>query len=100
MQQNLVSCGPYTPNNCTKQTEQLRGFAAGHSNVFYVGDRVKKAGQLNGKSANLNYVLLNKIYPTARTAQDVPVKDIFMVMDCDHMVGFLNLSPPKMLPNS
>ena len=65
----------------------------GHTNVFYVGDRVKKANQLNGKSANLNYVLLNKIYPNARGAQDVPVKDIFMVMDCDHMVGFLYLSP-------
>ena len=59
---------------------------AGHNNVFYVGDRVKKADQLNGKSANLNHVLLQKIYPNVRKAEEVPLKDIFMVMDCDHMV--------------
>ena len=60
--------------------------------MFYVGDRVKKANQLNGKSANLNYVLMNKIYPTVCSAQEIPEKDIFMVMDCDHMVGVFSLS--------
>ena len=54
--------------------------------MFYVGDRIKKPGQLNGKSANLNHVLLHKIYPNVRKAEEVPLKDIFMVMDCDHMV--------------
>jgi hypothetical protein len=54
--------------------------------VFYVGDRIKKPNQLNGKSANLNHVLLRKIYPSVRKAEEVPIKDIFMVMDCDHMV--------------
>jgi hypothetical protein len=47
---------------------------------------MKKPQQLNGKSANLNHVLLHKIYPTVRRPEDVPAKDIFMVMDCDHMV--------------
>ena len=42
--------------------------------MFYVGDRQKKPGQLNGKSANLNHVLLNKIYPKARTYKDIPPK--------------------------
>jgi hypothetical protein len=67
--------------------------------VFYVGDRIKQPGQLNGKSANLNHVLLHKIYPTVRKAEDVPLKDMFMVMDCDHMVRtqphFLYLQPQK-----
>ena len=40
---------------------------AGHTNVHYVGDRVKKPSQLNGKSANLNHVLLTKIYPFVTT---------------------------------
>jgi hypothetical protein len=64
----------------------MRGMHAGHNNVFYVGDRVRKSRQLNGKSANLNHVLMNKIYPSVRRAGQVPAKDIFMVMDCDHMV--------------
>ena len=28
----------------------------GHNNVFYIGDRERLPGQLNGKSANLNHV--------------------------------------------
>ena len=64
----------------------MRVSIAGHHNVFYVGDRIKKPDQLNGKSANLNHVLLHKIYPNVRKAEEVPIKDIFMVMDCDHMV--------------
>ena len=39
--------------------------AAEHSNVIYVGDRIKR-GQLNGKSANLNHAIFSAIYPTAR----------------------------------
>jgi cellulose synthase/poly-beta-1,6-N-acetylglucosamine synthase-like glycosyltransferase len=64
-----------------------------------VGDRVKKPGQLNGKSANLNHVILRKIYPNVRRASQVPVKDIFMVMDCDHMVkpDIFNKMGPCML---
>jgi cellulose synthase/poly-beta-1,6-N-acetylglucosamine synthase-like glycosyltransferase len=58
---------------------------AGHNNVFYVGDRVRMPGQLNGKSANLNHVICNKIYPGVKRADQIPKKDILMVMDCDHM---------------
>jgi hypothetical protein len=39
--------------------------------VFYVGDRVKRPGQLNGKSANLNHVVLRKIFPHVRKADEV-----------------------------
>lgn len=60
--------------------------AAGHTNVFYVGDRVKRPGQLNGKSANLNHAILRNVFPSARTPQDIPLKDILLVMDVDHMV--------------
>ena len=56
-----------------------------------MGDRIKKPDQLNGKSANLNHVLLRKIYPNVRKAEEVPRKDIFMVMDCDHMVRSLQM---------
>jgi cellulose synthase/poly-beta-1,6-N-acetylglucosamine synthase-like glycosyltransferase len=59
---------------------------AGHTNVFYVGDRVKQPGQLNGKSANLNHVILQKIYPGVWKSDEIPLKDIIMVLDCDHMV--------------
>lgn len=55
-------------------------------NVFYIGDRVKRPGQLNGKSANLNHAILHKVFPSARTPQDVPAKDILLVMDVDHLV--------------
>lgn len=59
---------------------------AGHTNVFYVGDRVRLPGQLNGKSANLNHAILTKIYPAARRPGDIPEKDVVMVVDCDHCV--------------
>jgi cellulose synthase/poly-beta-1,6-N-acetylglucosamine synthase-like glycosyltransferase len=70
---------------------------AGHTNVFYVGDRVRMPGQLNGKSANLNHVILNKIYPGATKPSDIPMKDILMVVDCDHMCKpdiFNKMAPP------
>ena len=54
--------------------------------MFYVGDRVKQPGQLNGKSANLNHVMLKKIFPGVRKYDEIPPKDIIMVIDCDHMV--------------
>lgn len=67
--------------------------------MFYIGDRVKRPGQLNGKSANLNHVVLQKIFPTIRAASEVPVKDILMVIDCDHMVkpDIFNKMAPCML---
>jgi hypothetical protein len=68
------ACQPFIAND-----------AAGHNNVFYVGDRVRLAGQLNGKSANLNHVICTKIYPGVKRADQIPKKDILMVMDCDHM---------------
>lgn len=70
---------------------------AGHTNVFYIGDRVRRPGQLNGKSANLNHVVLNKIYPGAQRPEDIPFKDILMVVDCDHMCKpnlFNKMAPP------
>lgn len=60
--------------------------SAGHTNVFYVGDRVKQPGQLNGKSANLNHVMLQKIFPGVSKYDEIPPKDIIMVIDCDHCV--------------
>ena len=45
---------------------------AGHTNVHYVGDRVRKEAQLNGKSANLNHVLFTKIYPFVTSAGAPP----------------------------
>jgi hypothetical protein len=47
---------------------------------------VKQAGQLNGKSANINHVILHKVFPSARSPADIPLKDIIMVMDVDHLV--------------
>ena len=58
---------------------------AGHHNVHYVGDRQRQPHQLNGKSANLNHVITQKIYKGVTAAEQVPEKDILMVMDCDHM---------------
>lgn len=58
---------------------------AGHS-VVYVGDRVRRRGQLNGKSSNLNHVILNKIYPHVENSDEVSWKDVVAVMDCDHLV--------------
>jgi cellulose synthase/poly-beta-1,6-N-acetylglucosamine synthase-like glycosyltransferase len=89
--------------------------AAGHLNVFYIGDRVKRpgvtlslglspgsfvsvhqrfvsftlfrpAGQLNGKSANLNHAIMHKVYPEAQRPEDIPSTDMIMVMDVDHLV--------------
>lgn len=47
---------------------------------------MKQPGQLNGKSANLNHVMLQKIFPGVRKYDEIPPKDIIMVIDCDHMV--------------
>ena len=58
---------------------------AGHTNVRYIGDRVKRPGQLNGKSANVNHAVLNHIFPEARSAADVPARHLLLIMDCDHM---------------
>jgi hypothetical protein len=55
-------------------------------NVIYVGDRIRCKGQLNGKSSNLNHVILQKIYPAVSKPAQVSWKDIFMIMDCDHLV--------------
>ena len=59
---------------------------AGHTNVFYVGDRVKRRGELNGKSANMNHAIMNKIFPGVRSPADVSAQEVILVMDCDHMV--------------
>jgi cellulose synthase/poly-beta-1,6-N-acetylglucosamine synthase-like glycosyltransferase len=66
------------------QRESTR-VCAGHSNVYYIGDRERLPGQLNGKSANLNHVIMNKIYPGVKKAEEIPERDVIMVMDCDHM---------------
>jgi cellulose synthase/poly-beta-1,6-N-acetylglucosamine synthase-like glycosyltransferase len=57
----------------------------GHKNVHYVGDRQRHPSQINGKSANINHVVTQKIYPAVTSPDDIPEKDILMVMDCDHM---------------
>lgn len=67
--------------------------------MLYVGDRVKRPGEINGKSANMNHTVLRKILPGARTAADVPAEHILLVMDCDHMVrpDFFRKTGPVML---
>lgn len=55
-------------------------------NVIWVGDRKALPGQLNGKSSNINHMVLNRMYPHAERTRDIPFRDILMVMDCDHMV--------------
>jgi cellulose synthase/poly-beta-1,6-N-acetylglucosamine synthase-like glycosyltransferase len=72
----------------------------GHYNVRYCGDRVKR-GQLNGKSANLNHAILTKLYPNVLRAENIPDKDIIMIMDCDHMVKpeiFMKMGPCMLDP--
>lgn len=54
--------------------------------MVYVGDRLRRKAQLNGKSANLNHVILNKIYPHVSHSDEVSWKDVIAVMDCDHLV--------------
>jgi cellulose synthase/poly-beta-1,6-N-acetylglucosamine synthase-like glycosyltransferase len=66
-------------------TPQRARARAGHWNVIYIGDRIKR-GQLNGKSANLNHAIMAKIHAHARSIEDIPNSDILMIMDCDHMV--------------
>jgi cellulose synthase/poly-beta-1,6-N-acetylglucosamine synthase-like glycosyltransferase len=64
---------------------ELYELYAGHRNVLYVGDRQRLPNQLNGKSANLNHVMTQKIYPGITSWEDIPEKDVVMVVDCDHM---------------
>jgi hypothetical protein len=76
---------------CWKKTQpgwaanKLYELYAGHRNVFYIGDRQRLPNQLNGKSANLNHVMTQKIYPGITSWEDIPEKDVIMVVDCDHM---------------
>jgi hypothetical protein len=53
--------------------------------MLYVGDRQRQPNQINGKAANINHVVTQKIYPGATSADDIPENDILMIMDCDHM---------------
>jgi hypothetical protein len=80
----IVNCSPAQYGLYSRCKKQWYG-TAGHHNVMYVGDRVKR-GQLNGKSANLNHTILTKIYPSIESVSEVPEDDIIMIMDCDHMV--------------
>ena len=61
-------------------------WAEGYHNVTWVGDRKALPHQLNGKSSNINHMVLNRMYPHVQSTKDVPYKDILMVMDCDHLV--------------
>lgn len=58
----------------------------GYHNVTWVGDRKALPHQLNGKSSNINHMVLNHMYPTVTATKEIPYKDILMVMDCDHLV--------------
>ena len=51
-----------------------------------MGDRKALPHQLNGKSSNINHMVLNHMYPGLTETKDVPYRDILMVMDCDHLV--------------
>lgn len=54
--------------------------------MTWVGDRKALPHQLNGKSSNINHMVLNHMYPGLTETKDVPYRDILMVMDCDHLV--------------
>jgi hypothetical protein len=54
--------------------------------VTWVGDREALPHQLNGKSSNINHMVLSHMYPHVTATKDVPYRDILMVMDCDHLV--------------
>ena len=54
--------------------------------MTWVGDREKLEHQLNGKSSNINHMVLNKMYPSVKKSKQIPYRDILMVMDCDHLV--------------
>ena len=60
--------------------------AEGYHNVTWVGDREKLPHQLNGKSSNINHMVLSHMYPGISETKDIPYRDILMVMDCDHLV--------------
>ena len=70
---------------CASCRNDVPPCTAGHYNVIYIGDRVKR-GQLNGKSANLNHAIMNHIHRGKARPSDVAGSDILMIMDCDHMV--------------
>lgn len=54
--------------------------------MTWVGDRKALPHQLNGKSSNINHMVLNHMYPGLTETKDVPYRDILLVMDCDHLV--------------
>jgi hypothetical protein len=54
--------------------------------VTWVGDRKALPHQLNGKSSNINHMVLKHMYPNVTATKEIPYKDILMVMDCDHLV--------------
>ena len=67
-------------------SNRVKNRAGGHTNVIWVGDRKALPHQLNGKSSNINHMVLRHMYPNVRQTADIPHKDILMVMDCDHLV--------------
>ena len=45
--------------------------AGGYTNVIWVGDRKALPHQLNGKSSNINHMVLRKMYPDVKETSQV-----------------------------
>lgn len=68
----------------------------GRDRVYYVGDRVRKAGEINGKSANLNNCLTRWIYKDL-SPDAIPSSEIVVIFDADMQADasfFLKLLEP------
>ena len=49
--------------------------AGGYTNVIWVGDRKALPHQLNGKSSNINHMVLKKMYPFVTKTEQVRFSD-------------------------
>jgi hypothetical protein len=57
--------------NRNKTPNSFLRFAGGYPNVIWVGDRKALPHQLNGKSSNINHMVLRKMYPEVTKSEQV-----------------------------
>jgi cellulose synthase/poly-beta-1,6-N-acetylglucosamine synthase-like glycosyltransferase len=72
----------------------------GRDRVYYVADRVRAPGEINGKSANLNNCLVNWIYRGVGAAA-IPPSEVVVVFDADMVAArdfFLKALEPMIDP--
>lgn len=53
--------------------------------MHYVRAPAPRPGELNRRSAVLNYALFQHIFPEARRPEDIPERDVLLVVACGHM---------------